>query len=220
MAEIEPIYIVKYDDEIINTASEFSDAQDILIDNICEDTDDGDKRYAIDNEYAGIEIAGEWFNASDIAESCIWGGTDRVFRQMVESCVEDMCDVDVGECSVCDYDDSHAISCGLIIDDKHIIDDERFMYLGGNPQMFTATDGTEWNIAKIDGEIVIVPDKKMTFMGYIVHIQPNGIPCCNCIEFNNDESGFDAWLLTMHLVDAQLLNANVDDDKVIATFYL
>lgn len=219
MAEIEPIYIVKYDNEIINTATYFSDAQSIIIDNICENTNDVGKRCAIDNEYDGIEIVGQWCPASDIAESCLWGGVDSVFRDMIESSVEDMYDVDVGECSVCDYDDSHAISCGLIIDGKHIIDDERFMYLGGNPQMFTATDGTEWNIAKIDDDYVIVPEKNHAI--FIVRNQSNGIPMVGDGEyFGFDKEKFNARLLELHSVGAMILNLFENDEIVIVTFYL
>ena len=126
MTEINEIYIVKHNDDIIGTTKQFLEAKITLVDEIVYDSCNSDKAYKINDEYDGIEIYGTWYSAYDILDSL--GDVDEVYRSIVESSVDCMSYMDVGLYEEYEMDDDYSISCGLEITDDdgvvHIIDDE------------------------------------------------------------------------------------------------
>lgn len=223
MSNIEPVYIVKRNDDNIETVSDFCDACQTIKNAIEWGDTNIDTEDIINDTYDCYVIGNYCYDAYEIAERM--GIEDELIDNILESEIEDISCPDVGETVEFDMDDSYTITKALEITDdngkRHIIDDISLVSLNEEPREFWV-GGSVLKIAYVDYEYIIVPDEpKKEIYSYIIRVQPDGVPMVVGMEdYNKDRELFEKRLVELDSVGGILLNLYEDDERVLATVYL
>lgn len=224
MSSIEPVYIVKRNDDNIETVSDFCDACQTIKNAIEWGDTNIDTEDIINDTYDCYVIGNYCYDAYEIAERM--GIEDELIDNILESEIEDIICPDVGETVEFDMDDSYTITKALEITDdngeEHIVEGEKLISLNEEPIEVVDNEGNVWKIAYVDYEYIIVPDEpKKEICSYIIRVQPDGVPMVVGMEdYNKDRELFEKRLVELDSVGGILLNLYEDDERVLATVYL